>query len=291
MNQQQLIPMTTGEYLKQARLTRKLALAAVSKAIGLDEKLLGEIELEQARHLAPVYRNGYIRAYARFLDIPEDKIQQLLSSADCEEPEVHNVFAAPPQRNLLDKWLRATSYVLASLLIGTLAWQFTHEAVRLSQNGTQLSQSDGNKPAASDQDATDPAQEIRRTVNASIAPMGALHQAGLDSADTAEQAWAALSEPLVPEGEAQLIIRVSADSWVEITDVEGQVLEMDLLRGGSEKDYHGKPPFRILLGRAAAIRLSMNGEAVDLAEHTQENVAHFTWPRTLQADNSGQTDQ
>lgn len=288
MNQQQLIPMTTGDYLKQARKTRKLSLAAVSKAIGLDEKVLGEIELGQANNLAPVYWNGYIRSYARYLGIPEEEIQQLLSRPDSKEPEVHNVFSAPPQRNQLDKWLRATSYVLASLLIGTLAWQFTHEAVRLSQNGAQLSQSEANKPDASTQNNPEQAQEIRRTVNASIAPMGVLHQGGPNSADTAEQAWAAISGPVLAEGEAQLNISVSADSWVEITDVDGQVLEMDLLRGGSEKDYHGKPPFRILLGRATAVRLSMNGEAVDLSVHTRENVAHFTWPQTLQADNSGQ---
>lgn len=291
MNQRQLIPMTTGEYLKQARLTQKLSLAAVSKAIGLDEKVLGAIELEQANHLAPVYLNGYIRAYARFLEIPEEKIQQLLSSAEPKEPEVHNVFSTPPQRNLLDKWLRATSYVLASLLIGTLAWQFTHEAVRLSQNSSQLSQSAGIKPGVAAQDDTVQAQDTSRTVNASIAPMGVLHPGGKDSVDTAEQAWAALNMPVVPEGEAQLSIRVSADSWVEITDGDQQVLEMDLLRGGSEKDYHGKPPFRILLGRAAAVRLFINGEAVDLAEYSRDNVAHFSWPKILEANNSGQNDQ
>ena len=111
MNQRQLIPMTTGEHLKQARLTQKLSLAAVSKAIGLDEKVLGAIELEQANHLAPVYWNGYIRAYARFLEIPEEKIQQLLSSAASKEPEVHNVFSTPPQRNLLDIVTNAQHWV------------------------------------------------------------------------------------------------------------------------------------------------------------------------------------
>ena len=29
-------------------------------------------------HVAPVYRNGYIRTYANFLRIPEDQIQKML---------------------------------------------------------------------------------------------------------------------------------------------------------------------------------------------------------------------
>jgi cytoskeleton protein RodZ len=83
-----------------------------------------------------------------------------------------------------------------------------------------------------------------------------------------------------------LQISVSADSWIEITDANGQELEMDLLRGGSDKAYHGEPPFRILFGRASAVRLSMDGEPVDLTPHTQDDVAQLTWPKKLQADNS-----
>lgn len=105
--------------------------------------------------------------------------------------------------------------------------------------------------------------------------------------DTAEQAWAALSKPALPDGESSLHIMVSADSWVEIIDASGQELEMDLLRGGSEKAYHGQPPFKILLGRASAVRLSMDGEAVDLTAFTRDDVAQLSWPQQLQAGNEG----
>jgi cytoskeleton protein RodZ len=282
MNQQQeLIPMATGEYLKQKRLEDKLSLADVARAISLDEKLLGEIEQDQAGHIAPVYRNGYIQAYARYLKLPEKEIQALVSSADNKEPAIRSIFSEPPKPNPLDKWLRATSYVLASLLIGTLAWQFTHEAVRLSQNGSQL-------PTRVKTTAIrGQAIQIHGPVSASIAPLGALHDNNAGVPDTAEQAWTAVSRPLLADGESRLQIRVSADSWVEITDASGQELEMDLLRGGSEKSYHGKPPFRILFGRASSVRLSVDGEPVDLTPFTRDDVVQFNWPQKLQAENKG----
>ena len=102
--------------------------------------------------------------------------------------------------------------------------------------------------------------------------------------DTAEQAWAALSKPALPDGESLLQIVVSADSWVEISDASGQELEMDLLRGGSEREYHGQPPFKILFGRASAVRLSMDGEAVDFTAFTRDDVAQLSWPQKLQAE-------
>ena len=288
--QQELIPMTTGAQLKQQRVKRKLSLAEVARAIGLDEKLLSDIENDQAEHIALVYRKGYIKTYARYLQIPEDDIQELILSVDNGDPAVRNIFSEPPKRNPMDKWLRATSYVLASLLIGTLAWQFTHEAVRLSQNGSRLHNEQENVPGSESTTNQVLIQELRGPVNASIAPLGALHNNETGGLDTAEQAWAAVSRPVLPAGESRLQISVSADSWIEITDANGQELEMDLLRGGSDKAYHGKPPFRILFGRASSVRLSMDGEPVDLTSYTQDDVAQLTWPQKLQLDNSGLDD-
>ena len=286
----ELIPMTTGHFLKQERNARKLSLADVARAISLDEQLLAEIEQDQVTHVALVYRNGYIRAYARYLKVPEDKIQTLISTSEIQEPEIRNIFSAPPRRNPLDKWLRATSYVLASLLIGTLAWQFTHEAVRLSQNGSRFNNGEEALSRLENNINPNQAKEIRGSVNASIAPLGVLHDSNANGLDTAEQAWAAVSRPALPDGESRLQLSVSADSWVEITDASGQQLEMDLLRGGSDKGYHGKPPFRILLGRASAIRLSVDGKPVDLTGYSSDDVAQLTWPQHRQAENSGQND-
>lgn len=288
--QQELIPMETGEYLKSLRMERKLSLADVAKAIILDEKVLDDIEQGKADHIAVLYRNGYTRTYARFLDVSEDEITAMLAPTAEVNPDLHNVFSKPPKRNSTEKWLRASSYVLASLLVGTLAWQFTHEAVRLSQNGPQLQNNAVGPEGAEEQSVARQQREIKGPVNASIAPLGALHSKGEDGVDAAEQAWAALSKPALPEGESLLQITVSADSWVEITDASGQELEMDLLRGGSDKAYHGEAPFKILLGRASAVRLSLDGEAVDLTEFTRDDVAQLTWPQNLQTEESGLDD-
>ena len=212
--------MSVGEHLKQQRIIRKLSLATVARAIKLDEKLLGEIEQEQATHVAPIYRNGYIRSYARYLQIPAEEIEGLITEKEVSQPLVRNIFSEPPRHNSVERWLRATSYVLASLLIGTLAWQFTHEAVRLSQNGPQLHSAANNTVDAGDSTTQNSAPEITGPVNASIALLGALHSSDSTGVDAADQAWAAVSQPLLLDGESRLQVSVSADSWVEITDAD-----------------------------------------------------------------------
>jgi len=274
--QQELIPRTPGEFLKQQRKTRRLSLSAVAKALSLDENLLMDIEDGKPLRIADVYRTGYIRAYAQHLQIPVDEIPGLKLSEAVRQPRLRTVFKHPRKRNPHDQWLRATSYVLASLLVGTLAWQFTHEAVRLSQSGPQLDT--GQDKSATEQRLE---HELRpkQPVNASIASLAVLHSDSAAGLDAAEQAWNAVSQPVLPEGESRLQVSVSADCWVEITDSDGSELEMDLLRGGTEKAYQGKPPFRILFGHAPAVSLLIDGERVDLTPFTRDNVAQVNWPQ------------
>lgn len=293
--QQELIPVSAGERLKQHRRAKKLGLSAVSKAIGLDEKVLEAIEEDRAGHMALVYRNGYIRSYARYLKVPEDKITLMLDLSSNNEPALQPVFMTPVKRNPVDNWLRATSYVLASLLIGTLAWQFTHEAVRLTQNGSSLQTTRVEQSGNSTNTSME--SNIGSPVNASIASLDHLNHKQPDVAlsaipDTSEtelpSAELPTGELLAGEllaGQSELQVSVSADSWVEITDALGLDLEMDLLRAGSTKRYLGTPPFKLVFGRASAVKLSMDGEPVDLAPFTKADVVQMAWPPLSHAAN------
>jgi cytoskeleton protein RodZ len=73
-----------------------------------------------------------------------------------------------------------------------------------------------------------------------------------------------------------LSITASADTWVEIADAAGNQLELDLIRAGSSREYNGQAPFDVKIGRASAVVLNMDGNAVDLGPHTRGNVARIT---------------
>ena len=78
--------------------------------------------------------------------------------------------------------------------------------------------------------------------------------------------------PLTADGHI-LSLETSADTWVEIFGANGEQLEMDLVRAGNSRMYRGEGPFQIMIGRASAVLLTLDGEAVDLAPHTRDNVA------------------
>ena len=234
--------------------------------------MLRAIEYGDAGDIPSVYLRGYIRNYARFLGLDPSQLEHHMDHVKSSEPEVRSVFEVNTKRAGSDRWLKASSYLAASALIATLAWQFTHEAVRFSQGDSRLT----SASAVSGQTAgTDQSQEMEssppanRHLNASIASMEMLNQVN-DSA-TAQ----ARSGDVLPLGSHLLQVVTSADTWVEILDADGAHLEMDLVRAGESREYTANSPLRVLIGRASAVQLKMDGQEVDLAAHTRGNVARM----------------
>jgi cytoskeleton protein RodZ len=219
-----------------------------------------------------VYVRGYLSRYADLLGLDEADRSALLSRIDGDAPEVRTVFetAAPVQAS--DRWLRVASYLLASLLVGTLAWQLAHEAVRLAKV------KDGAESEIAATDASPPAAHV----NASIGGLESLHEAsGSRTGNAGALAWEALREArdqqalrtALAEGEHLLVVETSADTWVEIHGADEALLEQDLLRGGERRTYQAVGPYRISLGRASAVRLTLDGQPVPLEPFTREDVA------------------
>lgn len=286
MNSQiELITMKPGDILRHARKQQGLTIEQASRQSKIKPSVLSAIETGETQDIPSVYLRGYIRNYARFLGVDPADLKAGMDEVKGAEPEIRTVFTVKSKRNAGEKWLKATSYLAASALIATLAWQFTHEAVRFSQGETGLTsgtavQSRPGEPVA--QDSGQVSRSANTHLSASIASVESLGQPEDLARDrAAEQAWRAISNAsatVAGDGTdtSVLSISTSADTWVEISDSAGHQLELDLLRAGSSRKYDGQPPFNIMIGRASAVELSVNGSSIDLVPHTRGDVARMT---------------
>ncbi len=247
--------------------------------------VLTAIETGNTGEIPSVYLRGHIRNYARFLGMNPSSLEEQMEHVQGAEPEVQTVFTVKTRRGTAEKWLKASSYLAASALIATLAWQFTHQAVRFSQGDPQQADAAAMPPDAAERAALQNTSESRQAnthLNASIASAEVLGEnGGLRGDSAAEQAWAAIgAAPEAGSADASesniLSITTSADTWVEITDASGRQLELDLIRAGNSREYNGEAPFDVMIGRASAVVLNMDGQAVDLGPHTRGNVARMT---------------
>ena len=81
-----------------------------------------------------------------------------------------------------------------------------------------------------------------------------------------------------PVAEQTVVVAFRANSWTEIRDRDGRVLLTGIYRAGTAQTVSGTPPLTVKIGNAGDVTLRYKGERVDLAPHTQKNVARLTLP-------------
>jgi len=77
-------------------------------------------------------------------------------------------------------------------------------------------------------------------------------------------------------GGPALKLAFTQDSWVEVRDGSGAVVFSQMGTAGSERVVRGQPPLRLTVGNASGVRVNFRSRDVDLAPHTQSEVAHVT---------------
>ena len=81
----------------------------------------------------------------------------------------------------------------------------------------------------------------------------------------------------LPAGHGRLLFSLSGESWIQVRDRDGVSLFTGTGTPGSTRVVQGQPPFAIVVGNAAMVSLTFNGEEVDLAPHTRSGgVARMT---------------
>jgi cytoskeleton protein RodZ len=74
-----------------------------------------------------------------------------------------------------------------------------------------------------------------------------------------------------PEGSDKVEITLKADSWVDITDANGNRLLRGLYLNGARKTLIGKAPFEVFLGNAPAVSLTAGGKPFDTSSFVRPN--------------------
>ncbi|MDR0249801.1 MAG: DUF4115 domain-containing protein, partial [Burkholderiales bacterium] len=75
--------------------------------------------------------------------------------------------------------------------------------------------------------------------------------------------------------EAELVLRFTGDSWVEVRDKHDRILYYALEKSGGEKTLIGVPPFSLLLGNGDAVTVMLRGKTIDLGDHNKQDVARL----------------
>ncbi len=128
--------LTFGARLRIAREQRNMNLAEAAASLCLPTHILEQFEIEDYAHIEhappPAFLRGYLRNYARLLDIPDEETHAALAASGLAI-ETSNMLSASlqdaalhaPRRN--SAWLHwFTGAILAILVVLVITWWNTH---------------------------------------------------------------------------------------------------------------------------------------------------------------------
>ena len=281
-----------GTRLKAGREAKVLTPAEVAAKLKLTARQVQALEEEDLSHLpGEVFVRGFVRNYARLVDVDAD---ELIAPVDVQAA-VSETITAPSagvsfSSSSVRRWLMLPLLALAAFLVLVTAlyhWLRKGEEALVPEP----------VPAAAPVAATSPpAPETPPQVQPlQPAPEAAVLQDGTPAAAPipAAPAPAAAPSPVpdkpaapvaptasAPAGSARagghtLRFEPSQDAWIQVVDGKGQRFSK-LVRAGGAETFSGEPPFRLVVGEAARVRMSYDGHAIDLTPFIGQKVARLT---------------
>ena len=258
-NGQTSAPGGAGAALLVERRRQGLSLGDISRQLKLSVRQVEALERDDySGFTGPVFVHGFIRNYAKLLNLDPGPLiraadQVLNPPAPASDP-VTAIVSPPEVRRRKIGMVPAVSVGAAVLVVVAVAVSVGNR---------------GDPKPSSEQPVVAAIEQVAQPREPAPAPKPAAAQPAAKPA--AGNAVAG------EQGErATLRMVFDQESWVEIKDRNGNTIFGQLSPAGSRRSVSGEPPFEVVVGNAAGVRLTFKDEIIDLSAHTQVDVARLT---------------
>ncbi|HMA98089.1 MAG TPA: RodZ domain-containing protein [Wenzhouxiangella sp.] len=284
-----------GIQLRQQRLKRRIKLEEVSRRLKLPVTHLEKIERGDLDGFPSLYLRGYIQNYARYLGLDSEP---LLEALEAPKPSgLHSVLPIRKPAVKFDRILKFSTYLIVTTLIvpplvliyiqGGLRF-IDNDSANLSESQTVVSELpergvservaralalDADSGSENVEGGNEREGSEETQIVATALPVGSIRPLRDPAAEGAELSERNNAE-IQPTG-SELVIEVLEDSWLEVYAGNGDRLEYDLVRRGDRREFSADPPYRLLLGRASAVSLQLDGVPVEFDGQDRADIATF----------------
>lgn len=284
-----------GERLKKEREAKNLSIADVADSLKLRVAQVQSIEQGEFSKLSgDAFARGFIRNYARLLDI-SDEIMPLL---DVALPTANRP-ATKPQHDFHEekssigfpKWLK---WLIILILLAGAVYFWQQQSAKQNQiredsqsaiadaPDTQLTAENIKVvPMPEEKTVIESVEEPEQNPTESTTKntknqLSSKEKTTVQADKTAENP---VKKP-VPSNRAKdaLYINIKYRSYLTVKDENGDILINQLVPGGSEHQFSGKPPYQVRIGYALGSSIELNGENIDLSKYMNGKTATLTVP-------------
>ena len=273
-----------GELLKEARKKTRRRYKRLSSELGIPEKYLEALEENNFSIMAgPTYIKGYLRAYAKKLDLDPETVITAFDRYLKDQRRLKKKAEKKEQKKETKQkfsYIYAVTFLLITLIILLIVFipegnnnseekedKSSYSATKI-QNSNDITLILNTKPALSIELEQDTSQDI-------------------SDLNIQEEVVASEITEEVKEETIKLSIETintiemnfSGDCWIELMDKKG-IIEYRLAKAGTSIFFEGVGPFKLLIGNSKRVELFYNDVKVSLASTTnvKTNVSCLVLP-------------
>ena len=260
-----------GTLLSTARAAKGVSLAEAATQLHCDEVLLRALESDRFEELgAPVFVQGHLRRYADYLGAPTEQLMGAWATLRAEklaEPDLARIPRASVPAVDPKAWTRRATVVAIAVFIAAAAWLI------LGWDSTSAPVAAAPAPAAVTESLPAPAPAP------ALAPALAPAPASAPEAVTAP-APAPVSVPpaaATPETAGEIVLRLvpRQTSWIEVYDASNRRRYYGNAAAGTPLALRGAAPFSVVLGRADAVEVELDGRPISIPSALVYNATAF----------------
>jgi cytoskeleton protein RodZ len=225
-----------GDELRRERIVREVSLEEISAATKISLRLLSALERSDLAKLpAPVFTRGFIRAYCLHLGLdPVEKINTYLAEfqpSGSESPLV-------PRPGGGSRFLRGRRSTAGTILGGVTAVLLLLGLIASPEH---------HRPKV-----------VRASTASRIEPVSFKNVAPSNEPTPLIREDGPAPEAAIEKTGVALVLESDAPSWIEIS-ADGEKVFGGMMTAGESRTFEAKKTFRLTLGNAGGVRVSVDG--------------------------------
>lgn len=271
-----------GTLLATARAAKGVSLAEAATQLRCDEVLLRALEADRFEELgAPVFVQGHLRRYADYLGASTEQLMGAWATLRAEklaEPDLARIPRAPVRAVDPKVWTRRAVAVGLTVLIAAAAWLILGWGSSSVPAPVAATPAPVAEPPPTAVPATTP------VTTPTIAPAPAAPTPVAEAASEPESESESESAPApaqiaaptpVSTGAAVLRLVPRQPSWIEVYDASNRRRYYGNAAAGTPLALRGEAPFSVVLGRADAVAIELDGRPITLPAAFVYNATAF----------------
>lgn len=307
-NELQIAQAGPGSMLSEARIKKGLSIDNVASRLNIRVALVKNIEADIFDQTLPdTYNRGYIKNYAKLVDLPVADIIAYYEKLNILE--VHSTkmqsFSRGTMKKAENSMLMWITYLILAIFIGlTVMWWLQEDKApepkaALSsetpiENTTNSNATDQLvETIASTVEDTANIESITTETNHSTLDASNIDSSEINTSETDSLEQSALVENIGAEdittvesedvALTKVVFTFSGDCWVNIQDALGERIAWGIKKSGYIMTIDAKAPLKITIGKPELVQINFGGESVDMSTFPEGHIAKFDLPLLSQS--------